>query len=426
VRRDIADLLFVKYDLDDNIRNFLSSIHLLVDEIPEDQFHISSDDDIVRSIKSKKEMSPVELHEDRKVMDQSETKMDVAGWPGRYFSDDRGPCLVPGTRVTVTIPFTGDAQLWHAKTNPYNYNPPRGEIRSHRNTDQGGNLVLDFTRPTDEGPEVFKGLFEETLVSIRQYLTWSKEQIVRYNNELEAHIRPAIAARRARLKQQSGIADLLGIPLRRKDEAPLIEPIKVQQRIVVELPPVPKTGLKPEPGIPDKLYNDISSIIRHEGRTFESTPRTYRVHDEEELRDIMLAHLNGYFKGAATGEAFRRSGKTDIRIEQENRAAFVAECKVWRGAGELTNALNQLTSYLTWRDCKAAVIIFNKEVRGFTELVEDKVPTALKAHPRFVEMLSSAEAGEWRCIFRSQEDEGRRIHVRVFLLPPPINREAKA
>jgi len=86
------------------------------------------------------------------------------------------------------------------------------------------------------------------------------------------------------------------------------------------------------------------------------------------LRDILLAHLNGHYQGDATGEAFRRSGKTDIRIEDGIRAAFVAECRVWNGQKELSQAIDQLLGYLTWRDCKAAIIIFNKHNSKFSGL----------------------------------------------------------
>ena len=74
---------------------------------------------------------------------------------------------------------------------------------------------------------------------------------------------------------------------------------------------------------------------------------------------MVLAQLNGHFKGAATGEAFRGKGKTDIRIEQDDRAAFVGECKNWNGETGATKAIDQLLGYLTWRDGKAALIVFN-------------------------------------------------------------------
>ena len=413
MRHDLPALLFNKYDLDSYLKNLLQKAVASVDQIPENQFHISADKEIVRSIVSKRSVTPIELYEDRAVLEQSETKIDVGGWPDRSWGHDGGSIMIPGTSVTISYPFTGDPTLWEARPNRFTLNPPRGSIRAKAG--ESGFLDINVTRPSDEGPGVYKPAIDRTLTDVKDYLSSSKAQIEVHNNSIAGHVLPAIQARRARLAQNSVIANLIGIPLTKKDGAPSIQPIHVQPRIVVDLPPVPKTGLKPEPGIADKVYEDILSIIRHEGRTFETTPKTYRVHDEEELRDIMLAHLNGHFKGGATGETFRRSGKTDIRIEQDNRAAFVGECKVWRGGGELGAALDQLTGYLTWRDCKAAVVVFNKEVKGFSELLDQKVPVALKAHPNFIEMFPTDQAGEWNCIFRSKEDPGRRIKVRVFL-----------
>ena len=162
------------------------------------------------------------------------------------------------------------------------------------------------------------------------------------------------------------------------------------------------------------VYEHILGVIRHEGRTFETTPKTYAVHDEEELRDILVAHLNGHYQGGVTGETFRKKGKTDIRIEEENRAAFVAECKIWRGQEALLKACDQLISYLTWRDCKAAIIIFNKDNSKFTELLV-KVPAMFLQHPHFIKDIGCQRDGEWRFLFSSAEDEARRIYVHVFL-----------
>jgi hypothetical protein len=95
--------------------------------------------------------------------------------------------------------------------------------------------------------------------------------------------------------------------------------------------------------------------------------------------------LNIYYKGDASGETFRSSGKTDIRILADDRAAFVAECKIWKGSKTVADAIDQLLLYLTWRDCKTAIVIFNKEVAGFTNLLP-KTLEALKSHERFVRM----------------------------------------
>jgi len=114
---------------------------------------------------------------------------------------------------------------------------------------------------------------------------------------------------------------------------PEIAPLPMRKKIITQLPPPPIGGFKAEPGIIDNVYVDILKIFRHEGRTWESTPKTYFVHPAEELRDMLLAHLNGHYEGVATGETFRMSGKTDIRIEDNSRAAFITECKIWEGSG---------------------------------------------------------------------------------------------
>jgi hypothetical protein len=66
------------------------------------------------------------------------------------------------------------------------------------------------------------------------------------------------------------------------------------------------------------------------------------------------------FSGSATGETFNFQGKTDILIQVEGKKIFIAECKFWKGEKSFLATLDQLLSYLSWRDTKAAVIMFNR------------------------------------------------------------------
>lgn len=57
-----------------------------------------------------------------------------------YFKPLKGPTQHPGYRLTVTIPFTGDAALWHAR--PLGIGPglqPRGFVDTEKN-----HVVLTF------------------------------------------------------------------------------------------------------------------------------------------------------------------------------------------------------------------------------------------------------------------------------------------
>jgi hypothetical protein len=407
------NLLFYNSDLDGELRALMQKMGSKVDSIPKDQFLTTPDDILLEHLQGEFVVDPIVLYEDTKEMEHQEVKVDVSMYPDRNPGRRKGPIYVSGISVSVQVPFSGDARLWRVRSNPSQAVFPRGTIREPGKNGIGY-LEITVEQPTDEPQERIKQRIDKTLQSARFFIDAQRKQIEQHNQQVPDFLRQAIANRRGRLREHDRIAEMLKIPLKQREGAPTIEPLPMQRKLVRPLPPSPASGYKPEPGISSEDYEHILSVIRHEGRTFEATPTTYFVHDEEELRDILLAHLNGHYQGDATGETFRRSGKTDIRIETEERAAFVAECKVWRGQKELSEAVDQLLGYLTWRDCKAALVIFNKHMAGFSDLL-GKVPEALKAHKQVRRDLRSSAEGEWRFEFASLEEEVRRVAVHIFL-----------
>jgi hypothetical protein len=81
---------------------------------------------------------------------------------------------------------------------------------------------------------------------------------------------------------------------------------------------------------------------------------------EKVLRFHFLVQLNGVFEGQATGETFNFQGKTDILIRVDEKSIFIAECKFWKGENSFIETIDQLLSYLSWRDTKAAMVVFNR------------------------------------------------------------------
>lgn len=402
------DLLFSEEDLDAQLRARQLRVSSVVDGVPKDQFLVSSDQELIDHVVSQLTVEPIVLHEDATTMTQQETRVDVSRDQMRFSSLDRsGPFYIPGTQVDIGIPFTGESWVFQYRTNPWSTVCPRADVRS-------GLLNLSIEQPHDADPTAFKSVYEREIKLIREGVDRAHKQVVDYNKSLPNLVQQAVNSRRDRLGRHSNIAALLEIPLAPRPGAPSTAPVKVEVRRPPALPVPPKTGLKPEPGITEENYEHILHFIRHQGRTFERTPNTYAVHDEEDLRNIILAQLNGHFQGDAVGEAFRGKGKTDICIEQENRAAFIGECKLWTGPVGLTEAVDQLLGYLTWRDSKAALIMFNTKNKDFTKILE-AIPKTLCAHALFVRTLSCAEAGEWRVQMRSAEDEGRRVTVHTFV-----------
>lgn len=399
---------FSDRELTNDLNIHKEHIREIVEAIPREQFLATSVDTLCEYIVAKLVVDPLVLDEDQIRMEHEETKIDVTRRFEYGGSISSNPVMVDGHLLKFYIPFSGSQDFWWARPNSFSLNPPHGEIDTSRNL-----LILFFENTTQTEENWFKQQLESTLNKIRQCISAQLSQIQQYNVSLPRLAHEAIAHRREQLAKSHGLISSFSIPLVKKHGMPEYSPIDISPRKQIQLSKVPQTGFKPEHAITDELYEAILANIRHMGATFEGTPQTYKSLGEDGLRDIILASLNSAYQGKATGESFRHYGKTDIRIEEGTRSAFVAECKMWSGEKVLIEALNQLLEYLTWRDCKASIVIFNKTVSGFSGL-QKTISATLPAHELFLREKSGQPAGEWRCVCRSREDIEREITVHIF------------
>ena len=175
----------------------------------------------------------------------------------------------------------------------------------------------------------------------------------------------ALSKRRLKNKRQKALSATnavanLGIPIRQKNMPPeFTAPVK-RRSLPVQRPSVQVEKYKPEPVLDDKEYEHILNVLRSMSLVIERSPHSFATLDEEAIRTHFLLQFNGHYEGGATGETFNASGKTDILIRIEDRNVFIAECKFWRGQKAFSEAVDQLLGYLSWRDSKCALLIFNK------------------------------------------------------------------
>jgi len=408
MHRSDRNYLFSGGDLASGLDANMRRIRELVEAIPREQFLATSADTLCDHTVTQLSVDPLVLHEDQMTMEHGETKIDVTNRFEYGGSLDGRPVMADGHLLKFFVPFSGDPDLWKLRPSTFSLNPPRGDIDSRRKL-----LTLSFANTSQSDQAWFKQQLEGALTSIRQSIATQSTQIQQYNASLPRAVQEAVSHRREQVSRLHGLVASFSIPLVKKPGMPEYRPVDVSPRKQIQLPKVPAAGFKPEPAISDELYEAILANIRHMGATFEGTPQTYQPLGEDGLRDIVLASLNSVYQGRATGEAFRHYGKTDIRIEEDTRSAFVAECKLWAGEQVLIGALEQLLDYLTWRDCKTSIVLFNKGVAGFASL-QETIRAALPAHAAFVREKSGQPAGEWRFVFRSREDAGREVTVHVF------------
>jgi hypothetical protein len=100
-------------------------------------------------------------------------------------------------------------------------------------------------------------------------------------------------------------------------------------------------------------------------------------------------------------------------IRAGDRNVFIAECKFWSGTKSFVDALDQLFGYLTWRDTKSALIVFNRN-RDASGVIT-KMHDAMKSHPSYRRTLSFGPEGRSEYIFVKESDPGREMRVTTLL-----------
>jgi hypothetical protein len=200
----------------------------------------------------------------------------------------------------------------------------------------------------------------------------------------------------------------------------VFHPQTVQRKVIPEIKVDPKRS-EPLPTLQLNIYQDILQILYASGKSMERKPSTYSGKSEPEIRDLFLWLLETRYESAtATGETFNKEGKTDILIKyaKDGSNLFVAECKKWTGGKGLSDGISQLFDrYLTWRDSKAALMVF-VGVKDFTAVLAS-IKDAVKQHPNHVRFVGERGESSFSYVFNLPDDTQKEIllEVMAFWLP---------
>jgi hypothetical protein len=126
--------------------------------------------------------------------------------------------------------------------------------------------------------------------------------------------------------------------------------------------------------------------------------------------------------GAGSGGVWRVlptrfEGKTDILIRVNGRNIFIAECKFWTGPQGFSDTINQLLGYLSWRDTKAAIVVFNRN-KDFSSVLKAIEQTA-DEHPLKKRGPTRESETRLRYTFASPSDANREVTVTVMAFDVP-------
>lgn len=290
---------------------------------------------------------------------------------------------------------------------------PRGAVTSDE-------VHFEYRTIDNEGGRL-KSDFEQNLKEVQQYLGFVRENTDQFNAGLANQVRQLIENRRQKLLKDQGLADSLGFPIRKRNDAAQTYSVPVaRKRLAIQLPKATSQPFKPEPILEMQAYEEILATISNMSLVLERSPKAFDGMREEDLRMQFLIALNGQFEGKATGETFNYEGKTDILIRVEGRNIFIAECKFWTGSQGLSDTVDQILGYASWRDTKTAILLFNRN-KNLTSVLE-KVPGAVENHENFKRRVN--ETG-FRFLLKQLSDTARELLLTVLVFDVPIRSQGE-
>lgn len=375
-----------------------------IDGLERNRILNSSVEDLCSYFEEKFSLPAPRLRMDEAVADQREGQVRV------WDEWEQRPMSVTGTIVELTIPFDGHPDLFYIRPSTSTSMLPRGEVRVQT-------LTLRVSG-RDLQPDRVKRDLDSQVADLTQYLDWLRRDLDAFNATIRQQAKTRIEQRRAKLLADQSLLANLGFPLRKREDAPKTYSAPVQRRkIEPRLPPASTAPFKPEPVLVESEYSNILDVLTNMALVMERSPSAFTTIDEEDLRQHFLVQLNGLYEGQATGETFNFQGKTDVMIRVDGRNIFIAECKYWRGEKGYLETIDQILSYLSWRDTKAAIVIFNRN-KGFTEVLA-KIQGATKAH--LLWKAGPVVQGEtrFRYVFGQKDDPAREVTLTVLAFDVP-------
>lgn len=341
--------------------------------------------------------------------DLGEIQVDVSGMAGVDMSAVEmfggAPAMRPGSRIRLTVPAFG-GELISDLGGPLDEIPWRGQVRDDA-------IIREWHWPHAGGAGGLQAAIAAFKARLRGAAETTSRRIAEFNAELAMDALAQIEARRADVLARREFLGDLKVAVRQRADAPGPITPPVRRRPAA----LPAPGGEPPPPPPiggeelDRLYREILQNMRSMGRSLERTPSSFNDKSEEELRDQFLLILNTHYEDQAYGEAFNKSGKTDILIRLAGKTVFIAECKWWNGKAAIAATFAQLYSYATWRDSRLAIIFFVRAKDMST--VFDAAAATIEARAEIDQLARDDDERELRCRLHWPDDETRRAELTV-------------
>ncbi len=409
--------LFQKGDTTATFRAISDKIDTKINALSNEEICSTDLEELVEYYFAENRIGLIEVFKENITKELTETKIKQQSDFYRAGRDEY--CLIDGYKVIFTIPFEGDVVLLDLRPSTFYMSSfPVDYVISPNDTEYGKIIIsFDFKKKemldSGDSNELVLRKFNQEIKTYYETIININLEAEQYNKRLPDLIRQSLLRRKQKAEDYIEMRQRLELSLELNPNAPNTKPIlmKKVKKKTVSFPEKRKSEIEYE--ISNSDYENIKNIISLACISMEKSARTFAKLLEEELRDIILANLNTHYQGTASGETFSKIGKTDIYIPFENKAAYIAECKIWHGNKKFLEALDQLCGYTTWRDTKTSLILFNKENKDFSTLL-DNIDRSIKTS----EMCREAfriKPNEWQIIYQKSRGIKNSLVINIVI-----------
>jgi hypothetical protein len=140
--------------------------------------------------------------------------------------------LVPGLRSTIHVPFEGHSWVFNVKPSTFSTSG-RPYVHDIASASDELVIVLESRYFESEGynQQATRVQLDTVLGEICQHLTWISREVEPYNVSLHEWARTRLENRRKKLLKDRSFAESLGIPLKRRKDAPKTHEIPLVRKV---------------------------------------------------------------------------------------------------------------------------------------------------------------------------------------------------
>lgn len=316
-----------------------------------------------------------------------------------------------GIIFSLDVPFVGDAQWFRSS-------PTQGAMIKPLAAIADSKLTL-YVPAANLNIQEVQAAFDKMLDCIDAGLASLSASLKEWPMSFYGAVANAINVRRSILERAERISDGLSFRPKQRANAPEIA-VPLVRRQIRPAPLAPAAPLEQQYFLAEDIYHHILEVMQNMSLVLELSPKAFVGLTEEAIRFHFLVQLNGQYEGSATGETFNGEGKSDIIIRWQGANVFVAECKMWEGPSALSEAIDQLQKYVTWRDTKTALVIFNRN-KDFGAVIQ-KAVEVVRTHPQCKAGPVVEKETRFRFTFKQREDQSRDyvLTLMLFNIPAPV------